>query len=304
VQVDTNAAEDAVFDGLCRALADDRGCALTVERARLDLGDVSIKYTDGAGRTHTLLIERKTVPDDWAASISKGGRYKEQKARWMAVQEREAGDAKRAASTRFVYLLEGPRVTPMSGTTRANNAGMNNAAIKAAMIKTALRDHIPVLLSVDVADTALVCAYIARTFVRGELDTVASLRKRSEVCLGLDASAHARKRSNLDDRESITAAMLACIPGVSVVKARAIVKVHGSTAQLLEANVADLASVRCNERNIGPVLARRIKHAVGGSVDEGDEDDDESDEEDDEEDDEDDDDDDGDGDGDEDNDHD
>ena len=89
VTVDTNAAEDALFENVQTLLdAAKRKSKLKqvwLTRERLDIGDVRIccnSTSNEGGSARTLLVERKHA-DDWRASIA-DGRYHEQKARYLA----------------------------------------------------------------------------------------------------------------------------------------------------------------------------------------------------------------------------
>lgn len=242
VTVDTNAAENALHTALEQAFADNP--AVDVERARLDLGDVRLARADG----QVLLLERKAV-GDWASSVQ-GGRYKEQKTRWQRSQEsRPEG----APAERFAYLIEGQPL-PMVGFLR----GMAHKALNAAMLKTELRDGIPVLRSTNAADSAAVCIYLTGEFAKGSLGSAAAQSAARNVAVGLEGGAHKRKRENLEEPTALLAAMLGCVPGMSPAKADAVVRQYPTLSALLAADAGELAQVPCGGRKLGPKVAARL----------------------------------------------
>ena len=255
VTVDTNSNEDALETAIRAELEAREPGRWTFRRARLDLGDARVQYVAQGGVTHSLLIERKHWPD-WAASVQ-DGRYKEQKARWqrVAVAEQQEGSDERS---RFVYLIEGPTVSPMGGLTRGER-GISNAAVTAAALKTAVRDAIPVLRSAGPQDSGAVCAYLARAFVKGELHEAAAARATAGVCVGLAPAAHKRKRANLEDPRALMGAMLGCVPGMSEARAAAVAERFPTARRLARGDEAELADVHCGQRRLGGALAKAIK---------------------------------------------
>ena len=150
ISVDTNAAENFLFDRLTTYFQAD-GTEVQVERTRLDIGDVRIVGKEG----RTLVIERKSWTD-WCASIC-DGRYAEQKQRFLA---------SRQPKEVLVYVLEMEDALPKwEGKTR----GMSNKAANAAMLKTQLRDGVPIVQSHGKAHTALLVCYLADQIVKGTL---------------------------------------------------------------------------------------------------------------------------------------
>jgi ERCC4-type nuclease len=255
VTVDTNSNEDALETAIRAELNAREPGRWTFRRARLDLGDARVQYVAQGGVTHSLLIERKHWPD-WAASVQ-DGRYKEQKARWqrVAVAEQQEGSDERS---RFVYLIEGPTVSPMEGLTRGER-GISNAAVTAAALKTAVRDAIPVLRSAGPQDSGAVCAYLARAFVKGELHGAAAARATAGVCVGLAPAAHKRKRANLEDPRALMGAMLGCVPGMSEARAAVVAERFPTARRLARVDEAELADVYCGQRRLGGALASAIK---------------------------------------------
>ena len=261
--VDTNAAEDTLYGALCAEFGKacgkgdggSGGSGGEVTRRRLDLGDVEFRRGDAV-----LLIERKSW-SDWAASVQ-GGRYKEQKQRFLASRDEHPKD-----DVRYVYLIEGP-LTPMSGATR----GMQNNALNAAILMTQLRDGFQVVrVPSGGASEALV--YMYKKFREGLLLGPGATQSGTRVVVGGSGSGgRARKRANLEENPMAQrAAMLESIPGMSLDKAEALVAAFPSFPRLAEAagvpgRIGDVTYSRsgaAKARRIGNKLEERIVAALG-----------------------------------------
>ena len=225
VTVTTDAAESPLATHL-------ESLGVTVQRTRLDLGDVAIEANG-----KKLIVERKGWAD-WAASVQ-DGRYKEQKARFVGSgNEHEF----------LVYLIEGSLV-PMEGATR----GMSNRALNAAILKTQLRDNHHVIRSHDTRASAAIVQYLASVMEKDELSPSAS------NLVGAAGSAKKRKRDNLADPHVLRIEALAVVPGMSHAKAEAVLAQWPTLGALASVtNVADVANVSCGSRRIGKVVAERL----------------------------------------------
>lgn len=243
--VDTNSAETSLLQALQERLS------CEVEHRPLHLGDVEL-VRDIDGGVERLVIERKSFAD-WASSVQ-GGRYREQKTRWLTTRAEGAARGERA---QFLYIIEGA-LAPMGGSTR----GMANKALNAAMIKTELRDGIPVLRSTDKRDTAEVCVYIAERFAKGELSAEAATETARNVVVGLGDRSK-RKRENLEDPKLLLSAMLTCVPGMSAAKAEALVEAYPTVGALRAASVQQIADVKHKARRMGEAVGGRIAAFFG-----------------------------------------
>lgn len=223
IRVDTNSAEDGVFEALQRMNAPS-------ERQRLDVGDITI--SNGA---RTFVVERKQW-SDLAASIC-DGRFKEQKSRMVSTE-----------NTLYMYVIEGPL-----GGWDASCRGMKHTCMWAALTKTCLRDGIPVFHTLTETDTASLCAYLYTQLTSNGFDPLPG----NGVVSG---SVTKRKRDNLESSTDALRAMLCVIPGVSKAKADALVQRWPHVARLSLASENDIAHLKCGDRNIGPALARRIRN--------------------------------------------
>ena len=131
IKIDTNAAETPLA-----AAIEVQG--VKVERERMDVGDIMISFD-----AFQICIERKRW-SDLAASIC-DGRLHEQKLRMIACD-----------TIRYAYVIEG-ELSSWNGSHR----GMDNKAMFCALVKTQLRDDIVIFHTLDTADTASLCIYIA-----------------------------------------------------------------------------------------------------------------------------------------------
>lgn len=223
--VDTNSAEDGVF----RAL---QSMNAPSERKRLDVGDVSI--SDGH---RTFVLERKQWTD-LAASLC-DGRFKEQKSRMVATD-----------GVLYMYVIEGP-LGDWDGSCR----NTRHACMWAALVKTYVRDGIPVFHTLSERDTASLCTYLHAQLASSGFDP------RPGGNGALSGSASKRKRDNLESPTDALRAMLCVVPGVSRARADALVERWPHVTLLSSATESEIAHLKCGDRNLGPALAHRI-HAV------------------------------------------
>tara|TARA_B110001450_G_scaffold48844_1_gene45550 strand:- start:979 stop:1671 length:693 start_codon:yes stop_codon:yes gene_type:complete len=223
ISVDSNSAEDGVFTAL-------QTMNIPSERRRLDVGDVTI-----SNEQRTLVLERKQW-SDLAASIC-DGRFKEQKSRMISTE-----------NTLYMYVIEGSL-----GNWNGSCRGMKHTCMWAALMKTCLRDGIPVFHTLTETDTASLCAYLYTQLLSNGFDPLPG----NGVVSG---SASKRKRDNLESPTDALRAMLCIIPGVSKAKANALVERWPRVTLLSSASEADIALLKCGDRNMGPALARRIRN--------------------------------------------
>lgn len=223
ILVDTNPAEDVVAATL--ASRHD----VPTRRKRLDVGDVHVE-----GGATTFVIERKRW-SDLAASIC-DGRFHEQKAR-MKNKEEDAD----APVVQWVYVIEGA----LAGW-QGSHRGMAHKCMWAAVVKTALRDGVPVMHTASAEDTASLCAYLH------EMD---GARRATVVGVGT----YKRKRDNLREPGHVLRAMLVNVPGISVAKADYVLAAYPTVAALCAASAAELAAVGCGGRALGPKMAQALK---------------------------------------------
>lgn len=228
VTVDTNAGEDAVFAALSETGID----GFDIRRQRLDVGDVRISLgSDGL----TVVLERKTWAD-LASSIC-DGRLAEQKSRMVE------------GRVRYAYVIEGMHVEDWDGSYRK----LSHKCMWAALVKLQLRDNVDVMFARSPSDMATLVCYIAQQMREGGFQQ------------GVDRSAISgvgvvkRKRDNLLEPLAALRAMLTVIPGMSSSKAEIVVAAFPSVAHLVAAHQAEIATLACGSRTLGPKMALALK---------------------------------------------
>jgi len=246
IVVDTNAGENALFDGLIQAFGD-----ATVRRERLDLGDVRLAVPGGL-----VLVERKTWPD--FVSSLRDKRYSEQKLRLLAERER-ARDAGQRLDV--VYLIEAGAVPRHSGST----AGMPNAQPFAALTKMSIRDGIFVVFSASAEDSARHVGYIYSTAVVGGFDAQAHMDSKVAASGYAGVCKFSNKRKNAMENPFVM--MLATVDGCSGARDEAVARVYPTASALVRAFEASsapdklLADIEVGGRRLGPALSGRIRSA-------------------------------------------
>lgn len=159
---------------------------LDPEIESLDVGDVVI---DG------FTFERKTIDDLHASIID--GRYKEQKLRASA------------NGINMIYIIEGSFLF--------SDASSNSKMTTGCVINMILRDKIQVLFTSDLNQTA--------TLIKSMFDRVTSDPQKYKTIVSEDYVANIclKKKENVDPATCFVM-QLACIPGISIKKARAIIE--------------------------------------------------------------------------------
>lgn len=241
IVVDTNAGEDSLFNALSER------DSLTVRRERLDVGDVILRHSG-----HTVIVERKKT-QDLASSIG-DGRYHEQKARQLsAVAADESG------KTRVVWIVEG-QLTPLD---MALPGGMAVRSIEYAIMKTTIRDAIPVLRAADGKALADLVAHMFSQLASGGLDTDSATQKR--VAEGYAGVVSVKKAKN-SDAALTWKMMLATVNGLSMTKANSLVERWPSPMSLAKEidgldrkrAIAVVAAVKTNNKCLGPAVGGRL----------------------------------------------
>lgn len=219
---------------------------------QLDVGDISIREDDD---TVVWLAERKTLPDLRASLCD--GRYKEQKTRLKQF----AQDHPEAVVT---YIIEGDTRTFVCGRGTLSTDKMRPAMMGALMSCITggsgglLRGAI---LTQDAIHTAGMVKQIARAMERWDKKKAAEeagrKRKRDD-----DSVLHTRpslsKRACKTPQDSATA-ILTCVEGVSVDKARTALAHFKSLGGVLAAPDKELADVKCGNRRLGDAMVSKLR---------------------------------------------
>jgi ERCC4-type nuclease len=249
ITVDTNPHEEALYIHL-QEIASRPTSNFEVQRGRLDVGDVEIRADPSDASSETIWLERKTW-GDWVSSIT-DGRYRDQKKRAL-----HATDTNTCA--RFVYALEGAGVERWNGSTRK----MRNVMPIAALVKTLLRDGVPVLRTNCIEDTAELAAYLCKQLSTGELNAQARIKAVEKRTNGV----FKRKRTSDMQPESLFKTMISSVPGMGGQKADAVYKQFHTIHILAEACKHDLdaiADVRVGSKRLGHNTAAALRSALIG----------------------------------------
>jgi ERCC4-type nuclease len=217
--VDTNSAEDFFFQYCTDS-------NIPVTRQRLDVGDIVLSFED-----KDYVLERKTWAD-LSASIC-DGRWSEQKSRM---------GAELTKPTQYAYIVEGELVD-------WNKDSKMHLPMWGALVKTQMRDGMHVFHTKHKQASVDLVIYLHTQMEQNGFEV-----KHERLA----TSGAKRKRDNLSSPQSIYTAMLTVIPGMSQKKADTIVSAYSRPTMLCQASVNDIANLICNERKIGPVIAKRI----------------------------------------------
>lgn len=220
--VDTNPAEDFIYEGCINN-------GITVERKRLDVGDIMISLENG-----NYILERKTW-SDLTASIC-DGRWSEQKSRMIIPED---------IPTQYSFIIEGNIPSWSSDKSR-----LNPSCLWGALIKTQVRDKMNVYHTNDKDSTVLLILYLYKNLTSGGFE----IKKNNAI----SGSSSKRKRENLNSTESIYIAMLSIIPGMSKTKSEVITKEYPTIKSLINADKKSISLLKCGNRKIGPSLAEII----------------------------------------------
>ena len=241
IVVDANAAETPLYDAVVASLSETSVCATL--RERLHVGDVEIRSGDGPDAS-VLILERKTW-DDWVASI-RDGRYQEQKRRAL-----HASDSN-PERVRFAYLIECPSQPRWLSHAR----GQPNKPYLCAMLKTQLRDGVPVLHSSGTEDSAHIIVYLQAQLASGGLNV------KAPTAMQPIANVYKRKAACVETPDAQFRAMLGVVRGMSDGKVVALATAYPSFSKLAAAAESELSNVAIGNRRLGPVLAKRLKEIL------------------------------------------
>lgn len=249
IRVDTNPHETPLYEHIDR-LRLERSLAVTLERTRLDVGDVEIVASGQDGPTEVLWLERKTWPD-WVASIT-DGRYRDQKKRALQAID---GDPK----GRLVYVLETPQVERWNESTR----NMKNVVPIAASIKTMLRDHVPVVRVHSSIDSAELALYLCKQLSEGNLNEDA----RQHAIDSRQSGVFKRKRSCDMQPDALFKGMLSAIPGMGQRKVGILYNEFQTIHQLTHACLhqpSRIAELKVGSKRVGESTTQALQRALLG----------------------------------------
>lgn len=230
--------------GLAAALAT---LGVPYTTAQLDVGDFMIQT---AAAEPLLVAERKSHLD-FAAS-NQDGRYREQRARLMAV---------RGSGVAVLYILEG-RWTG-DDARRVGHTRTTEGQLRRLLSRLVLRYGMPVLESDDLIGTAAWC----RTLLAQLSDDAAVFQPEGDMATAtaaamstMTAALSANKKGNKTAAGAATA-MLSGVPGLGGKRVEALLAEH-SIAELATLGVSELAAVSAGGKRLGEKLATTIHEAL------------------------------------------
>lgn len=214
--------------------------------AVLDVGDFLIQNADG----QPLLVAERKSHADFAASNT-DGRYREQRARLMAV---------RGSGVAVLYVLEGTWTDTES---RVFGARTTEVLLKRLTTRLILRYGMPVLASSSLADTARWCRVLlaqlaADTAVFQPEEGLGAAT--TAAMSAMTAALHTVKKANRTDAGTAQG-MLSAIPGLGATRAAALGAAH-SIAELATMSAEDIGALVVGGRRLGPKLGATIAAAL------------------------------------------
>jgi ERCC4-type nuclease len=214
--------------------------------AALDVGDILFQKADGEP---LLVVERKSHADFAASNTD--GRYREQRARLMAV---------RGGGCAVLYILEG---TWSATGTRMFGFRTTEELLQRLTTRLILRYGMPVLASASLAETARWCRVILAQLgddvdvFHPEDDMAAATAAAMST---FTASLNTAKKGNKTP-EGTAHAMLSAVPGLGEKRVSALLA-EKSIAELVGMSVAELAALSVGGKRIGDKLATTIASAL------------------------------------------
>jgi len=225
---------------LCDAL---KTLGVSFQTAGLDVGDFMIQNEAGEP---LLVAERKSLADFAASNAD--GRYREQRARLMAV---------RGSGVAVVYILEGSWSDPLKMYGRTSEKQLQRL-----VTRLILRYGMPVLDSRDIQDTAR----WARLLLEQLTDDPTVFAPESDMATaqiaamsGLTATLSTAKKGN-KTAEGTAHAMLSAIPGLGSKRVDALLTTH-SIADLVALSADEIGALQISGKRLGalgPVIASSL----------------------------------------------
>jgi ERCC4-type nuclease len=222
-----------------------RGIQHTV--AALDVGDFMFQTADG---TPLLVAERKSHAD-FAASNS-DGRYREQRARLMAV---------RGSGVAVLYVLEG--TWSPNGTLVYCAGRTTEELLQRLTTRLILRYGMPVLASASIAETARWCQVIAAQLVADSsvFQPEEGLATATTAAMSSFTAALNTVKKGNKTPVGTAQAMLSAVPGLGEKRVAALLATK-SIAELAVTSEAELAALVVGGKKLGPAVAATIVGAL------------------------------------------
>ena len=229
----TQAAVTLILDVRERGLAAELTRAgVPYTTAALDVGDFLIQNAEG----EPLLVAERKSQADFAASNT-DGRYREQRARLMAV---------RGSGVAVVYILEGALVEDK---------------LKRLTTRLLLRYSMPTLFSNSIADTAGWCRLLLKQLTEDEtVFQPDSEGATTSAMSGFTAALNTVKKGN-KTAGGTAQAMMSAVPGLGAKRVAALLA-EKSIVELATMSVTEIAAITAGGKRIGDKLAETLHAAI------------------------------------------
>jgi len=215
--------------------------------AALDVGDILIQNAEGEP---LLVVERKSHAD-FAAS-NQDGRYREQRARLMAV---------RGSGVAVLYILEGVWNNEVSTNEVSNGYGRTTEAqLKRLTTRLMLRYGIPVLCVNNITETAnWIKTFLSQLNDDPTVFLPDSSTAATDAMTGFTAALSTVKKGNKTSAGTALT-MLSAIPGLGAKRASGLLALK-SIAELVALSATELAELTAGGKRLGPKLGLAIHEA-------------------------------------------
>lgn len=217
------------------------GCSYTT--AALDVGDFLIQNEEG----EPLLVAERKSHADFAASNA-DGRYREQRARLMAV---------RGSGVAVLYILEG-RWTP---TEHQMYGRTSEHQLKRLTSRLLLRYGMPVLFTESIQDTAGWCRLLVAQLTEDPaVFQPESAAAAADAMSGFTAALNTVKKGN-KTAVGTAQAMLSAVPGLGLKRVEALLETV-SLAELVGLSATAIAELSAGGKRLGPKLGQTLHECL------------------------------------------
>lgn len=220
-----------------RLAAECKAIGLTYTTANLDVGDILIQNADG----EPLLVAERKSHADFAAS-NNDGRYREQRARLMAV---------RGSGVAVLYILEGT-FHPSADRTYGRTS---ETQLKRLTSRLMLRYGMPVLSTESLSDTARWCQLLL-TQLQDDPTVFHADDAAASAMSGFTAALNTVKKGN-KTAAGTAQAMLSAIPGLGAKRVHALLSAT-SIADLVALSAEQIAVIQAGDKRLGDKLGAAI----------------------------------------------
>jgi ERCC4-type nuclease len=213
--------------------------------ATLDVGDIMIQNAEG----EPLLVAERKSHADFAAS-NQDGRYREQRARLMAV---------RGSGVAVLYILEGTWTTNID---RVFGGRTTESTLQRLTTRLILRYGMPVLATAGIAETARWCR---RLFEQLTDDPTAfhpeGLAAETAGAMATYTATFSTAKKGNKDASGVAHAMLSAIPGLGGKRVGSLLE-QKSVSDLVAMSAAEIGTIVAGGKKLGEKLGTTIWDAL------------------------------------------